>query len=297
MYYKSFLLYNKINILIDLSGHTRKNRLPVFINKPAPIQVSWGGYAASTGFPEIDYLIGDSIVTPTSEKNHFTEEIYTLNNSWVCFTPPDFNVELDKAPCIKNGFFTFGSFNNLSKINNEVISLWSEILLSIPNSKIFLKTKELNNSYLKEKIIENFKKNKVEEKSLILEGNSPRKNLLSSYNRVDLSLDPFPYSGGATSFESIWMGVPVLTKKGSKFVSHVTESINYNTGLSNWTAKNNEEYIKKATNFANNYNKLAIDRKILRKNILNSPAFNAPLFADQFNIALWNMWNKFKGNK
>ena len=93
------------------------------------------------------------------------------------------------------------------------------------------------------------------------------------------------------------MGVPVLTKKGSKFVSHVTESINYNTGLSNWTAKNNEEYIKKATNFANNYNKLAIDRKILRKNILNSPAFNAPLFADQFNIALWNMWNKFKGNK
>ena len=116
---------------------------------------------------------------------------------------------------------------------------------------------------------------------------------MASYNKVDIALDPFPFSGCITTFEAIWMGVPVLTKKGNTFVSRQTESINYNIGMSDWIAKDNDEYIIKATQFASNLEKLAEIRVNLRKKALNSPAFNASLFAEHFNNKLWEMWNNF----
>ena len=286
-----------IHILFDLSGHTAKNRLPIFINKPAPIQVSWAGYAGSTGIPEIDYLIGDSLVTPSNERNHFTEKIFLLPNIWICFTAPDIEIKLGQLPAIKNGYITFGCFNNLSKINNKVISLWSRILMTIPKSKIFLKTKELNNLYIKEMIINNFKKNNINSDSIILEGSSPRNELLDSYNRVDIALDPFPYSGGVTSFEAIWMGVPVLTKKGFNFISHTTESINHNCGMSDWIANDENKYVTKAIEFSKDLKKLSRIKKNLRQIALNSTLFNASLFAEQFNNALWKMWKDFENCK
>ena len=286
-----------IHILFDLSGHTAKNRLPIFINKPAPIQVSWAGYNGSTGIPEIDYLIGDPIVTPASENNYYTEKIFPLPNIWVCFSPPNFEVKLDELPVTKNRYITFGCFNNLSKINNKVISLWSRILKEIPKSKIFLKTKELNDSYLKERIINNFQKNDINLDSLILEGSSPRKELLDTYNKIDIALDPFPYSGNATSFEAIWMGVPVLTKKGSAFISHTTESINHNCGMSDWIADNENDYVKKAITFSTNLERLSEINKNLRQIALKSPLFNSSLFAKQLNSALWKMWKNFISKK
>ena len=286
-----------IHILFDLSGHTAKNKLPIFINKPAPIQVSWAGYNGSTGIPEIDYLIGDPIVTPNSENNYYTEKIFQLPNIWVCFSPPDFEVNLDKLPMIKNKYVTFGCFNNLSKINDKVIALWSRILKEIPKSKIFLKTKELNDSYLKKKIIDSFKKNNINSDSLILEGSSPRKELLGCYNKIDIALDPFPYSGNATSFEAIWMGVPILTKKGSAFISHTTESINHNCKMSEWNADDDNDYVKKAIKFSANMEQLSEIKKNLRLTALKSPLFNSSLFAEQLNNALWKMWGNFVSKK
>ena len=282
-----------IHVLVDLSGHSEKNRLPIFINKPAPVQVSWVGYPGSTGIPEIDYLIGDPFVTPENMNGHFTEKIFRLPNIWVCFTAPDFDVQISDLPVIKNGYVTFGSFNHLSKINDEVISLWSKILKSIPKSKIFLKTKQLNNSYLKEKIISQFKENGINLNSIILEGSSSRSKLLNSYNKVDIALDPFPYSGGVTSLEAIWMGVPVLTKKGFRFVSHTTESINHNSGMSDWVANDENEYVKKAIKFSTNLELLTGINKSLRQVALESPLFNSTLFAKQLNNAFWEMWNNF----
>ena len=281
-----------IHILIDLSGHSDKNRLEIFINKPAPIQVSWLGYPASTGIPEIDYLIGDPFVTPEKESGHFTEEIFRLPSIWVCFTPPDFDVQIRDLPVTKNGYVTFGSFNHLSKINDDVISLWSKILKSIPKSKIFLKTKQLDNSYLKKKIITKFKENEINLNSIILESGDSRSKLLNAYNKVDIALDPFPYSGGVTSLEAIWMGVPILTKKGFKFVSHTTESINHNLGMSDWIAKDENEYVKKAIKFSTNLGLLTKINKNLRQAALESPLFNSKLFAIQLNNVLWKMWNK-----
>tara|TARA_Y100000590_G_scaffold466174_1_gene640720 strand:- start:8761 stop:10611 length:1851 start_codon:yes stop_codon:yes gene_type:complete len=282
-----------IHILIDLSGHSDQNRLPIFINRPAPVQASWISYPGTTGIPEIDYMIGDSFVTPESEAKHFAERIFRLPNMWVCFTLPDSDIEISEPPVIKNGYVTFGSFNHLSKINKKVISLWSKILKSIPKSKIFLKTKQLNDSYLKKKIIDEFKKNGVNLNSIILEGSSPRNELLKSYNKIDIALDPFPYSGGVTSLEAIWMGVPVLTKKGFRFVSHTTESINHNSGMSDWVANDENEYVKKAIQFSKDLELLTNINKNLRQKALKSPLFNSAVFAKQLNKALWEMWNNF----
>ena len=142
-------------------------------------------------------------------------------------------------------------------------------------------------------IINNFKKNNISSDSIILEGFSPRNELLASYNKVDIALDPFPYSGGTTSFEAIWMGVPVLTKKGFKFISRMTESINHNVNMSDWIASDENEYVKKAIEFSANLKQLSEIKKNSRKIALESPAFNASLFAEQLNTAVWKMWSNF----
>ena len=285
---------DRINILFDLSGHSAKNRLPIFLNKPAPIQISWGGYPGFIGIPEIDYVFGDPYVTPAKENKYFTEKVFILPNIWICFTVPEFEVKIKELPAIKNKYITFGSFNNLSKINEEVVFLWSKILKAVPKSKFFLKSHVFNDSYFKKLIINNFEKNNVSKNSIILEGRSSRKEYLECYNKIDIALDPFPWSGGISTFEAIWMGVPVLTKKGhNKFVSHQTESINHNSGMSDWIAKDENEYLAKAIKFASDVNELAKIRKNLRQKTLKSPSFNAFLFAEEFNKALWKIWNNF----
>ena len=157
----------------------------------------------------------------------------------------------------------------------------------------FLKNMELNDTYLKKKIINIFKKNNINSDSIILEGFSPRNELFASYNRVDIALDPFPYSGGVTSFEAIWMGTPVLTKRGFNFSSHTTESINHNCGMSDWIANDENKYITKAIEFSANLKKLSEIKKNLRQTALESPLFNSSLFAKQLDNVLWKMWNNF----
>ena len=132
---------------------------------------------------------------------------------------------------------------------------------------------------------------------LILEENSPRKELLESYNKIDIALDPFPYSGGTTSFEAIWMEVPVLTKKGSTFVSRTTESINRNSGMSDWIANDENEYVAKAIQFSKNLKQLSEIKKKLRQTSYNSPLFNSSLFAEQFKDNIWQIWKKYINKK
>ena len=286
-----------IHILIDLSGHSAKNRLPVFVNKAAPIQLTWGGYPGSTGISEIDYIIGDAHVTPLKDKKYFAEKIFNLPNIWICFTEPDFDIKIKELPASKNNYITFGSFNNLAKINEKVICLWSKIIKAIPKSRIFFKSSPLDNLDIKKKLISTFKKYNIDSNLIIIEGKSARNQSLESYNKVDIALDPFPYSGAITTFEAMWMGVPVLTKKGNKFVSRQTESINNNSGMADWVAQNEDEYFKKAIKFSSNIQHLSKVRMNLRKKVLNSPSFNSSLFAKQFDKMLWKLWEDFKLKK
>jgi len=288
---------DKINLLIDLSGHSANNRLPIFINKPAPVQLTWTGYLDTTGLEEIDYIIADHFVVADKEQEKlFAEKVWKLPDIWNSFSKPSYNIEVATLPAIKNNFITFGSFNHLNKVNNSVIKLWSKLLKKIPKSKLFLKYKNLNIDYYKNSIINKFHDNGINQDKLILEGSSPRKDLLKTYNKVDISLDPFPYSGGTTNFESIWMGVPILALKGKKFISKCGESINYNLGMVDWIAKDENDFISKATNICSDYTKLSDLRINLRQRALNSPAFDGEKFAKNFHDTLWKMWKIFLKN-
>ena len=278
-----------IHILIDLSGHTLHNRLPVFGWKPAPIQIAWLGYFASTGLPEIDYIIGDPFVTPQSEAHHFTEKIWQLPDSYLCFTPPERNFAVSPLPAKANGFLTFGCFNSLSRMTDEVISVRANILHAIPNSKLFLKDKRLGYQAGRDQILKRFATYGIDEGRLLLEGRSNRGEYLTSYHRVDIALSPFPYGGGTTSVEGLWMGVPVIAKKGNYFLSHLGESIAHNTNLSDWIAVDNEDYISKAIEFSSDLNALEMLRRSLRENLLKTPMYDVPRFANNFEKALWKM--------
>ncbi len=151
------LIHNDgVHILIDLSGHSSLNRLPVFAWKPAPIQASWLGYFATTGVAEIDYLIADPWTLPESEEAYFTEKIWRLPETRLCFTPPDIDLEVSALPALTNGYITFCCFNNLTKMNEDVVALWSQLLLSIPDSRLFLKSKQLNETAVRQHTIERF---------------------------------------------------------------------------------------------------------------------------------------------
>ena len=285
---------DKVHILMDLQGHSAKNRLTIFFYKPAPIQATWLGQG-STGIPEIDYFIGSPHITPSNEEKYYVEKIFRLPEISQSFTEPEFDLKVNELPALKNNFITFGSINKLNKINDEVISLWSKVLLSISNSKLLLRNKNFADKKVTENMFKRFEKQNINRKRLIfLGGSKTRKEILETYNEIDIALDTFPFQGNTTTCEAVWMGVPVLTLKGNRYLFHFGESINVNLDMKEWIAENYQEYISKAVKFTSNLEQLSKIRKNLRKIALNSPVFDAPRFADHFSNMLWKIWKKFK---
>jgi protein O-GlcNAc transferase len=285
-----------IHILIDLSGHTSHNRLPVFSYKPAPVQVSWLGYFATTGLPEMDYFLGDPHMSPKNEGEHFTEKVWNLSDTWFCLTPPSQPIPISDLPALKNGYVTFGCFGNLSKMNPEVIKQWAIILQKTSHTKLLLKSKQLADIQFAMEIRDRFANYGINGDRLFLEGPTSRSEYLEAYNRIDMVLDTFPYPGGTTSSEALWMGVPVLTLKGGRFLSHLGESIAHNTGQSGWIAEDLNDYINKAVFFSSDIQRLSSIRMTLRGRVLRSPLFDVHRFAKSFGAALWGMWREGSRN-
>ncbi len=281
-----------VHVLIDLSGHTRHNRLPVFAWKPAPVQVSWLGYFATTGVAEIDYFLGDPYVAPLTEADHFTEQIWQLPESYWCFTPPKVDVDVAPSPALSTGTITFGCFNNLTKMNDAVVALWARVLLAVPGSQLFLKCKQFNDAAMRATTRQRFASQGIAAERLLLEGTSPRADYLAAYHRVDIALDPFPYPGGTTSIEGLWMGVPFITQRGDRFLSHAGETLLHNAGLPGWIAADADDYVAKAVGFAADLDQLARLRAGLRPQVLASPLFDATRFARHFETAMWAMWGR-----
>ena len=222
-----------IDILIDLSGHTAGNRLPLFAYKAAPIQISWLGYFATTGVPQIDYLIGDHHMNPPHLDRNFTEKVVRLKNTRWCFTPPPNAPDIESTSTEARADSTFGCFNNLTKLNDEVFELWSSIVNSTPGSLLLLKNSQFREAKNISTVHRRLLEIGIKETQLILEGPAPRHDYLKSYNQVDLALDPFPFTGGATSVEGLWMGVPFVTLEGDSMVGRQGVSILKNAGLRN----------------------------------------------------------------
>ncbi len=282
-----------IDILIDLSGHTGHNRLPLFAWKPAPLQVSWLGYFATTGVKTIDYLLADPLTLPENEEVNFTETVWRLPETRLCFTPPATQVAVSTLPAFAKGHVTFGCFNNLTKMNDVVVSLWARILKALPESCLFLKTKQLDDLLVQQSVLKRFAEHGIDKEQLILEPHSPRADYLAAYNRIDIALDPFPFTGGTTTVEALWMGVPVLTLAGRQLLARQGVGLMINAGLPEWVATDQDDYLSRAVAHARDLQRLASLRASLREQVLASPIFDAPRFARHFEAALRGMWKKW----
>ena len=288
---------DKIDILIDLSGYTIGNRLEVFFNRAAPIQISWLGYLCSTGLKEIDYVFGDNNVITKKEETQFVEKIYKLNSTWTVLSQPDIEISVSKnLPYLKNKYITFGSFNNILKINSKVIEAWSRILCDILESKLILIDKRFNERDFKEYFIKTFINYGVKKEQLIFEGHHSRSNLFNKYNSIDIALDTFPYNGGTTSLESFWMCVPVLTIKGNTFLSKCGESLNITLGLDEWICHDEIDYINKAIYMSKNTDKLQSVKNYLFDNRKKFKIFDSKNLAEDLAVAFKDMILTYNGN-
>jgi len=287
-----------IHILLDLSGHTAHNRLPIFARKPAPLQLTWLGLPSTTGMTEMDYILGDPYAIPVEYENHFSEAVWRMPETYLCLTVPSAHVNVAQLPALSSGYVTFGSFNNLAKMSDAVVAVWARILKSVPDSKLLLKTRQLNDAAVCERTRRRFELHGVEPARLLLGGTLDSfDDHLLMYNKVDIALDTFPYPGVTTSVEALWMGVPVLSLRGDRFLSGTAAGIACNAGLPDWIAEDENGYVAKAAAFAVNLEQLSALRNGLRKQVGASPLFDAPRFARNFESALSGMWEKgSKGN-
>ncbi len=284
-----------VHVLIDLSGHTAHNRLPVFAWKPAPVQVTWLGLPATTGVAEIDYVLGDLQAIPTEHEGHFTETVWRLPDSYVCFSPPVYPLKVAPLPALAAGQVTFGSFNNLTKMTDQVVAVWARILLSVPGSRLYLKAGQLIDEGIRGQTLQRFAACGISPERLLLSGMMGTiADHLAEYNKVDIALDTFPYPGVTTSVEALWMGVPVLSLHGDRFLSLSAKSIAHHAGLPDWVAADEDDYVAKAVAFASDLQRLARLRAGLRQQVLASPLFDAPRFARNFEDALWGMWQRYQ---
>ena len=278
-----------LDIMIDVMGYTSKNRIGLFKNRIAKKQVIWMGYCNTTGLKNMDYIISDPNLISQREEKFYAEKVKYLPEIWNCHVGFDFERKENPPPFLKNNYITFGSFNNPAKINENVVDCWSKILKNTKNSKLILKCSNDKQKFTR---IKKLIKEKGLLKSVIFHKKfEDTKDHLNLYNKIDIALDTFPYNGVTTSFEAIWMGVPVLTMAGYNFNSRCGESINKNLNLEYLIAKDEEEYISKATNLSNNKKFFFELRKFIYVEGLKSPLFDQKKFSKSFFKALEEIAN------
>ena len=276
-----------IDILIDLAGLWSSNRINIFNTRICPLQISWLGFNNSTGLKEVDFILADTNTVKNEEREYITK-IYKLPKIWNSHCGFEYKRVFNELPFKKNNFFTFGSLNNFTKINDEVLNTWIKILKKIKNSKLILKS----SLFLCEEVL----KKRFEEEGLInsieILKKTKRKEFLSHlnlYDKIDLCLDTFPFTGVTTTFEALWKNVPVISKAGYNFNSRCGESILKNANIEKFIAISNDDYVEKAVYYANNINELDKTRKDLFNKIRETPLFDTKGFSNDFCEALENM--------
>jgi protein O-GlcNAc transferase len=285
---------DKIDILVDLSGHTAGNSLLVFAQKPSPIQVTWLGYPNTTGLSAIDYRFTDIIADPIGEADELhSETLLRLPNGFQCYKGNEKILVDIELPQISREQITFGSFNNVSKLTPEVIKIWSKILHAIPTSRLILKFPKLNSNtayyhdlFMREGI--------VKERIEFYQRSHNMEDHLGVYKVIDIALDPFPYNGATTTCEALWMGVPVITLLGDRHVGRVGASILTNVGLTDFIAHDINHYIQLGVEMSANTNYLKEIRAGLRKRMQSAPICNPISFASDVEAAYQDMWHKYK---
>lgn len=279
-----------IDILIDLSGHTLGNRLSVFAMRAAPVQATWLGYFGTTGLPAMDYIIADRFVAPPNRASDYVECVWRMPDSYLCFAPPSLDIPVRPALPQIDAPFMFGCFSNLAKASPESIDLWSSVLNRIPHSNLLLKAKGLDDAGVRKRLLDQMASRGVAAERIVFSGASSRKDYLATYHRIDLMLDTTPFSGGTTTAEALWMGVPVVTLRGPTWAGRICESILSAVGLADWVAATAEEYVEIATRLAADTEGLTTLRLGLRARVEASPFCDATRFTRNLEDAYRTMW-------
>lgn len=285
------IMGEKIDILIDLAGHTKNHRLGVFALRAAPIQATFLGYPHSTGLSNMDWLIGDSIVTPAAHAHLFSEKIAQLPDSVFCWAPIDHYPI--PAPRPQQASIVFGSFNNVMKLSPTTINLWASILRECPESKLLLKAPSLRDNSVARRFENMFEDEGINSKRLHLEGPSNLDQMMQRYGEIDIALDPTPYNGGTTTLQALWMGVPVISLEGNNFASRMGASFLHTLGHKEWVAHNEKEYLSIAKNMINDLQKIRQSRSLLRESMQESSLSNLGEYSQNFSTLLKRIWSNY----
>jgi protein O-GlcNAc transferase len=292
----ALILRDRIDILIDLTGHTEGNRLLVFARRAAPLQVTWNGYANTTGLSTMDYRITDALADPPGMTDSIhTEKLLRLPAVYMVYTPPEESPPVNALPAVSLGHITFGSFNAVSKITPRVGQVWARILTALPGSRLLLATVPEGNA--RERMVEMFAGLGISRERLELHDRLPQSEFLGLHQRADIGLDPFPFCGTTTTCQSLWMGVPVITLAGSAHVSRVGISMLTNVGLPELVAQNEEQYVDIAIELARNIARLEELRRGLRAKMLHSPLTDAGTFTRYLERAYRSIWTDWCGSR
>jgi len=286
---------DRIDILVDLAGHTSDNRLLVFARKPAPIQVTYCGYPGTTGLTTMDYRLTDGYADPPGQTEHYhTEQLVRLPQTFLCFRPSPSAPPVGPLAALANGHITFASFNHVAKITDPTVELWSQILRQVPDSRLLLKSPGLGDAAPRQQLLERFAAQGISAQRLELQARiASLGSHLQLYHRADIALDPFPYHGTTTTCEALWMGVPVVSLAGKHHASRVGVSLLSNVGLPQLIAQDPRGYVQIAVGLANDLPTLIELRIGLRDRVAHSPLLDAPGFARSVEAAYREMWRRW----
>jgi predicted O-linked N-acetylglucosamine transferase (SPINDLY family) len=279
-----------IDVLIDLAGHTSMNRMAMFGRRAAPVQLTFLGYPGSTGVPCMDWILADPVVAPEGSDDLYSEWVWRLPNTVFCFAP-EVNYPYPKyTQAHAQRTLTFGSFNNLPKITQHTVALWSRVLQAVPQSQLLLKAPSFKDEGAIRAFKARFAGHGIAESRLVFRGPVGLADMMAEYADVDIALDPVPYNGGTTTLQAMWMGVPVVVKAGDNFVSRMGASFMTAAGLPEWVAADDDAYVAIAQHMAADRTALLKLKQGLRSRLQSRPAWNIDQYTRDFEAALRSMW-------
>ena len=280
-----------VDILVDLSGHSSGSRLNVFARKPAPVQVTAWGHATGTGIQTMDYLFSDPVIIPENVRHLFAERVYDLPSAITI--EPITDVKPSPLPMLRNGFVTFGVFNRIDKISDQALAVWSKLLRAVTDSKIVVKHVALDDALVRDGLLGRFVAQGISQDRVVCVGSTKRRDHLKAFENIDISLDPFPQNGGISTWESLYMGVPVVARLGNGTASRISGALLAAIGLDDWVAADDDGYLAIAQKFASQPSELEKLRADLPARIASSPAGNVAVYTERVEAGYRQFWRDY----